>query len=226
MQQQYEYMVLNLKKTQEQGWVIDYLNEIYPRDAYLSAMLDYLGLDGWKLVSSTHFIGNNQEEEEQIYLTKEYRKVAQPPKLQQLINEIDKRSNTHFAETALSSENTEEDTNILKQKVLEHLYNWLSKHGFEWGEPGTGVRESHYLNKMEDVTDDPLFPDFHGNNKVSTRIDIFKESNRLRIVLKRRIEGNWREFSTLTFVYDKDGLTSIQNTLSMQHFNLISLTNV
>ena len=223
MAKTHEYMVLNLKKTDEGGWVIEYLNEIYPRDTYLTAMLDYFGLDGWRLVSSTHLPGDDQEEEH-IYFAREYDRVAQPPKLQKLINEIDKRSNTHFAETALSSENTEEDTNILKQKILEHLYAWLSKHGFEWGEPGTGVRESHYLNKMEDVTDDPLFPDFHGVHKVSTRIDIFKESDKLRIVIKRRITDNWREFNDLTFVYDTDGLASIQEMLSMQHFHLISMT--
>ncbi len=221
MAKTHEYMVLNLKKSDERGWVIEYLNEIYPRDTYLTAMLDYFGLDGWRLISSTHIRGDDQEEEH-IYFTREYERVAQPPKLQKLINEIDKRSNTHFAETSLGSENTEEDANILKQKILEHLYDWLSKHGFEWGEPGTGVLESHYLNKMEDVTDDPLFPDYHGINKVSTRIDIFKEPLKLRIVLKRRITGSWSDYSQHEFAYTKEGLQTIQTILSMQHFRLIS----
>ena len=221
MAKTHEYMVLNLKKSDERGWVIEYLNEIYPRDTYLTAMLDYFGLDGWRLVSSTHIRGDDQEEEH-IYFAREYDRVVQPPKLQKLINEIDKRSNTHFAETSLGSESTEEDANILKQKVLEHLYDWLSKHSFEWGEPGTGVLESHYLNKMEDVTDDPLFPDFHGINKVSTRIDIFKEPQKLRIVLKRRITGNWSDYSQHEFAYTQEGLQTIQTILSMQHFRLIS----
>ncbi len=220
MSETQEYLILNLKKTVERGWVIEYLNEIYPRDTYLTAMLDYLGLDGWSMVSSTH-LKSDEQEEEHIYFSRPYARVAQPPKLQKLINEIDKRSNTHFVETALSDENAAADANIIKQKVLEHLYEWLTKHGFEWGEPGTGVRESHYLNKMEDVTDDPLFPDYHGINKVSTRIDIFKEESQLRIALKRRITGHWIDFSQLEFPYTKDGLTSIQSVLSMQHFRLI-----
>ena len=218
-----EFMVLNLKKTDERGWVIEYLDEIYPRDTYLTAMLNYLGLDGWKLASSTH-VFNNDQEEEHIYFTRVFDRVAQPPKLQKLINEIDKRSNTHFVDTDLGGENSDEDTNIIKQKILKHFYEWLAKHDFAWGEPGTGVRESHYLNKMEDVTDDPMFPDFHGVNKVSTRIDIFKESNDLRIVIKRRISDKWRDVNSLTFVYNTEGLTSAQSTLSMQHFNLISLS--
>ncbi len=223
MAKTYEYLVLNLSKTEEGGWIIEYQDERYPRETYMTAMLDYLGLDGWQLINSTHFRGATQEEE-RIYFKREFNKVSQPPKLQKLINEIDSRSNTHFAETSLSgAENTQVDTKILKQKVLEHLYNWLTKHNFAWGEPGTGVLESHYLNKMEDVTDDPLFPDFHGINKVSTRIDIFKESNKLKIVVKRRISDNWRELSTLTFAYNTEGLLSIQNVLSMQHFRLISL---
>ncbi|MEN8146301.1 MAG: hypothetical protein ABFR02_01630 [Campylobacterota bacterium] len=221
MAKTHEYMVLNLKKSDEKGWVIEYLDEIYPRDTYLTAMLDYFGLDGWRLASSTH-IRSDDQEEEHIYFAREYDRVAQPPKLQKLINEIDKRSNTHFAETSLGSENTEEDANILKQKILEHLYDWLSKHNFEWGEPGTGVLESHYLNKMEDVTDDPLFPDYHGINKVSTRIDIFKESQKLRIVLKRRITGDWSDYSQHKFAYTQEGLKTIQTILSMQHFRLIS----
>ncbi len=216
----HEYMVLNLKKREKEGWVIEYLNEIYPKETYLTAMLDYLGLEGWKIMSSTHYAGS--EEEELIYFSREFDRVAQSPKLQKLINEIDKRSNTHFAETSLSSENSEEDINILKQKILKHLYDWLKKHDFAWGEPGTGVRESHYLNKMEDVTDDAMFPDFHGVNKVSTRIDIIKESDRLRIVIKRRITDSWKEQNSLTFMYDKEGLVSIQSLLSMQHFHLIS----
>ncbi|MGB5964142.1 MAG: hypothetical protein WBF77_12010 [Sulfurimonadaceae bacterium] len=224
MAKTHEYMVLNLKNTDERGWIIDYLNETYPRDTYLTAMLDYLGLDGWKLVSSTHSNGNNlQNEEERLYFRRDYERVAQVPKLQALINEIDKRSNTHFVETSLTDgQNSEEDTNILKQKILEHLYAWLTKHHFEWGEPGTGVLESHYLNKMEDVTDDPLFPDYHGINKVSTRIDIFKESDKLRIALKRRITGQWIDYSQHTFKYTQEGLTTIQAKLSMQHFGLIS----
>ncbi len=223
MAKTYEYMVLNLNKTEEGGWIIEYLNESYPRETYMTAMLDYLGLDGWQLINSTHFRGSTQEEE-RIYFKREFDKVSQAPKLQKLINEIDSRSNTHFAETSLTgSDSDQDDTKILKQKILEHLYNWLKKHGFAWGEPGTGVLESHYLNKMEDVTDDPLFPDFHGTNKVSTRIDIFKESDKLRIVIKRRISDTWRELSTLTFEYNTDGLVSIQNVLSMQHFRLISL---
>jgi len=223
MATQDEYLVLNLKKTDERGWIIEYLDEIYPRDTYLTAMMNYLGLDGWKLVSSSHVAVSNQEEEH-LYFSRVFDRVAQPPKMQKLINEIDKRSNTHFVDTALGGENSEEDSNIIKQKVLQHLYDWLAKHNFTWGEPGTGVRESHYLNKMEDVTDDTLFPDFHGINKVSTRIDIFKESNDLRIVIKRRISDKWREVNTLTFVYDTNGLTSVQSILSMQHYNLISLS--
>ncbi len=216
-----EYMVLNLKKTDERGWIIEYMDETYPKETYLTAMLNYLGLDGWKLVSSTHIPG--KEEEEYIYFSRAFDRVAQAPKLQKLINEIDKRSNTHFADTALGGEDSEEDTNILKQKILTHFYDWLKKHNFAWGEPGTGVRESHYLNKMEDLTDDPMFPDFHGINKVSTRIDIFKESKDLRIIIKRRVTDKWRDVTTLTFVYDKNGLTSVQSILSMQHFNLISM---
>ena len=223
MATQDEYMVLNLKNTDERGWIIEYLDENYPRDTYLTAMMNYLGLDGWKLVSSTHVTGKTQEEEH-LYFSRVFDRVAQPPKLQKLINEIDKRSNTHFADTALGGDNSEEDSNIIKQKVLKHLYDWLAKHNFAWGEPGTGVRESHYLNKMEDVTDDPMFPDFHGVNKVSTRIDIFKESSDLRIVIKRRIGDKWREVNTLTFAYDTNGLTSVQSILSMQYYNLISLS--
>ncbi len=220
MAKTHEYMVLNLKKTDERGWLIEYLDETYPRETYMTAMLNYLGLDGWRLVNSTHI--NSKPEEEHIYFAREFDRVSQPPKLQALINEIDKRSNTHFAETSLGGANSEEDSNIIKQKILEHLYEWLKKHGFVWGEPGTGVRESHYLNKMEDVTDDPLFPDVHGVNKVSTRIDIFKESDNLRIVLKRRVTDSWRNFSEFTFMYNKEGLVSIQSMLSMQHFHLIS----
>ena len=220
----YEYLVLNLKKTDEGGWVIEYLNETYPREAYMTAMLDYLGLDRWILVSSTHLNGNSpQEEEERLYFKRVFDQVTQTPKLQKLMNEIDVRSNTHFVETSLTDDqNSEEDANILKQKVLEHLYDWLSKHNFEWGEPGTGVLESHYLNKMEDVTEDPLFPDFHGLNKVSTRIDIFKESDKLRIAIKRRISGSWVDYSQQTFMYTQEGLKEIQIKLSMQHYALIS----
>ena len=221
MSETQEYMILNLKKTVERGWVIEYLQEIYPRDTYLTAMLDYLGLDGWKMVSSTH-LKSDEKEEEHIYFARTYDRVAQPPKLQKLINEIDKRSNTHFAETVLSEEGAAEDMKIIKQKILEHLYEWLTKHGFEWGEPGTGVLESHYLNKMEDVTDDVLFPDYHGINKVSTRVDIFKEASKLRIAIKRRISGHWLDYSQQEFPYTKDGLASIQSVLSMQHFRLIS----
>ena len=222
MAKTHEYMVLNLKKTDERGWLIEYLDETYPRETYMTAMLNYLGLDGWRLVNSTHI--NSTPEEEHIYFAREFDRVSQPPKLQALINEIDKRSNTHFAETSLGGANSEEDSNIIKQKILEHLYEWLKKHGFEWGEPGTGVRESHYLNKMEDVTDDPLFPDVHGINKISTRIDIFKESDNLHIILKRRATDSWRDFSDFTFAYNKEGLVSIQSMLSMQHFNLISMS--
>lgn len=223
MTKTYEYMVLNLKKTDGRGWIIEYLNETYPRDTYLTAMLDYLGLDGWKLVSSTHSNDNEDHEEERLYFERDYDRIAQAPKLQALINEIDNRSNTHFVETSLTGGvSSEEDANILKQKILEHLYDWLTKHDFEWGEPGTGVLESHYLNKMEDVTDDPFFPDYHGINKVSTRIDIFKESEKLRIVLKRRITGNWSDYSQHEFPYSLEGLKAIQTILSMQHFRLIT----
>lgn len=224
MTKAYEYLVLNLTKTDERGWIINYLNESYARDTYLTAMLNYLGLDGWKLVSSTHSNGNSlQEEEERLYFKRDYDRVVQAPKLQALINEIDKKSNTHFVETSLTDDqSSKENTNILKQKILEHLYSWLSKHNFEWGEPGTGVRESHYLNKMEDVTDDPLFPDFHGVNKVSTRIDITKEPEQLHIELKRRITGKWIDYSQHTFKYTQEGLKTIQAKLSMQHFALIS----
>ncbi|MDA3947124.1 MAG: hypothetical protein PF439_10655 [Helicobacteraceae bacterium] len=219
----YEYMVLTLKKVEGRGWIIEYLEEIYPRDIYMVAMLDYLGLDGWKLLSSTHGKNNDDQEEERLYFQRDYDRVSQPPKLQTLINEIDNKSNTHFAETSLLGvENSQEDANILKQKVLEHLYDWLSKHTFVWGEPGTGVLESHYLNKMEDVTDDPFFPNYHGINKVSTRIDIFKESKKLRIAIKRRISGNWSEYSKYEFPYSQEGLKAIQTILSMQHFRLIS----
>ncbi len=224
MTKAYEYLVLNLKNSAERGWVIEYLNEIYPRDTHMTAMLNYLGLDGWQLVSSTHIKSTDRQgEEEHLYFKRDYNQVVQTPKLQALINEIDKKSNTHFVETALTeSKNSKEDINILKKKVLDHLYEWLGKHGFDWGEPGTGVRESHYLNKMEDVTDDPLFPDFHGINKVSTRIDIFKESDKLRIALKRRITGSWIDFSQLTFPYTQEGLIEIQTKLSMQHYGLLS----
>jgi len=220
----YEYLVLNLKKSAEGGWIIEYLNERYDRDTYMRAMLNYLGLDGWKLVSTTHITGDGpQQEEERLYFKRDYNQVVQAPKLQALINEIDKRSNTRFAEASLEEgQDSQENINILKKKILEHLYEWLKKHGFEWGEPGTGVRESHYLNKMEDVTDDPLFPDYHGVNKVSTRIDITKESDQLRIALKRRITGKWIDFSQFTFPYTQEGLNTIQTTLSMQHYRLIS----
>ena len=189
----------------------------------MTAMLNYLGLDGWKLVSSTQVRSSDQQEEEHLYFQRDYNQVVQAPKLQALIDEIDKKSNTHFVETSLTeSKNSKEDINILRKKVLDHLYEWLTKHEFAWGEPGTGVRESHYLNKMEDVTDDPLFPDFHGINKVSTRIDIFKEPDKLRIALKRRITGSWIAFSELTFPYTQEGLLEIQTKLSMQHYRLLS----
>ncbi len=222
MAKTYEYLVLNLKKSDERGWTIEYLNETYPRETHLTAMLDYLGLDGWQLVSTTHSTDHEHQEEERLYFQRDYEQIAQVPKLQALINEIDERSSAHFAETALTEDdNSTENTTILKQKVLEHLYAWLSKHGFEWGEPGTGVLESHYLNRMEDVTDDPFFQDFHGVHKVSTRIDIFKEPTRLRIALKRRISGHWSDYNQHTFPYTQEGLKTIQSVLSMQHFHLI-----
>ena len=213
-------MVLTLRQ-EEGGWIIEYMNETYPRDEYMTAMLDYLGLDRWELTSSTHF-HSKQGESENLYFKREFIKVAQVPKLQLLINEIDKRSNTHFVETSLNTEDGAEDKELIKRQVLNHLYDWLKKHDFEWGEPGSGVRESHYLNKMEDVTDDAMFPKHHGVNKVSTRIDIIKESDDVKIVLKRRITGSWLNYSDETFSYTKEGLLSIQNKLSMQFFRLIS----
>lgn len=223
MAETYEYMVLNLKKSDERGWVIEYLSETYPRETHLTAMLDYLGLDGWKLVTTTHSTDHEQQEEERLYFQRTFEKVAQPPKLQALINEIDERSSIHLVEASLTDDDdSEKDASILKQKILEHLYDWLSKHGFEWGEPGTGVLESHYLNQMEDVTDDAFFPDQHGVKKVSTRIDIFKEPNQLRIDLKRRISGNWSDYSQHQFPYTLEGLKTVQSVLSMQHFHLIS----
>ena len=116
----------------------------------------------------------------------------------------------------------EEDQRIVKQKVLAYLYEWLKRHDFEWGEPGTGVKESHYLNRMEDVTDDPLFPEHHGQSKVSTRIDIFKEESQLRIHLKRRITGSWIDFNQHVFPYTKEGLKHIHDVLAMEHFRLIA----
>jgi hypothetical protein len=110
----------------------------------------------------------------------------------------------------------------LKQKVLAHLYEWLKRHDFTWGEPGTGVKESHYLNRMEDVTGDLLFPEHHGQNKVSTRIDIFKEENQLRIHLKRRITGSWIDFNQHVFPYTKEGLKHIHEVLAMEYFRLIA----
>ena len=221
MATKYEYMVLTLRQQEGIGWIIEYMNEKYPREEYLTAMLDYLGLDGWKLTSSTHF-NSQQGESENLYFKRAFNKVSQTPKLQKLINEIDKRSNTHFVETSLNTHNGQEDRDLIKQKVLKHLYDWLKKHDFEWGEPGSGVRESHYLNKMEDVTDDEIFPKHHGVNKVSTRIDITKGSDDVKIVLKRRITGSWINYSDETFTYTKDGLLDIQNKLSMQFFRLIT----
>lgn len=222
MAKSYEYMILNLKKSDERGWIIEYLSETYPRETHLTAMLDYLGLDGWELISTTHSINREEGEEERFYFQREFDKVAHVPKLQALINEIDERSSIHLVEASLTdNEKSETDGVILKQKILEHLYNWLSKHGFEWGEPGTGVLESHYLNKMEDVTDDAFFPDFHGIKKVSTRVDIFKESDKLRIDLKRRITGSWADYSHYAFPYTLEGLKAVQSALSMQHFHLV-----
>lgn len=221
MAAKYEYMVLTLRQQEEGGWMIEYMNETYPRETYMTAMLDYLGLDGWKLTSSTHF-HSKQGESENLYFKREFTKVSQTPKLQALINDIDKRSNTHFVETSLNTQDGAEDKDLIKQKVLKHLYDWLKKHDFEWGEPGSGVRESHYLNKMEDVTDNPLFPKHHGVNKVSTRIDITKGADDVKVALKRRITGSWIVYSEETFTYTKEGLLDIQNKLSMQFFRLIS----
>ncbi len=219
MATKYEYMVLTLRQ-QEAGWIIEYMNETYPRETYMTAMLDYLGLDGWKLTSSTHF-HSKEGETENLYFKRAFTKVSQAPKLQALINDIDKRSNTHFVETSLNTEDGAEDKDLIKQKVLKHLYDWLKKHDFEWGEPGSGVRESHYLNKMEDVTDDPMFAKYHGVNKVSTRIDIAKSSDDVKIVLTRRISGPWANYSEESFSYTKEGLQEIQNKLSMQFFRLM-----
>ena len=221
MSDRYEYMVLNLKKSEQKEWLIEYMDEEYPKATHLIAMLDYLGLDGWKLVSSTHYT-NKEGEGETLYFKRDFKRVSQPPKLQSLINEIDSKSNQRFVESALGQSDSEVNKDLIKQKVLKHLYDWLEKHHFEWGEPGSGVRESHYLNKMEDVTDDPLFPEYHGINKVSTRIDIFKESDRLRIALKRRISGKWIDYSQFSFDYTKEGLLSIQTELSMQFYKLLS----
>lgn len=222
MSRRYEYMVLETKKGADGAWVIRYMDENYPKTTYMTAMLDYLGLDGWELVSSTHY-RREEGEAESLYFKRESERVAQAPKLQALINEIDQKSNNRFVESALESEQDKETNRaLIKQKVLKHLYDWLAKHSFEWGEPGSGVRESHYLNKMEDVTDDALFPDYHGLQKVSTRIDIFKEPHELRIALKRRIQGKWIDYSHFTFTYDKEGLLSIQKELSMQFYKLLS----
>lgn len=220
MPERFEYMILNLKKTEREGWVIAYLKDHYPRDTYLQAMMDYLGLDGWELVSTTHSNNAENQEEERLYFKRPYNRVSQDAELQRMINEIDVNSNTHFVETSLSGD-VEDDQIVLKQKVLTHLYDWLKRHDFEWGEPGSGVLESHYLNRIEDVSDDPLFPESHGKNKVSTRIDIFKESDRLRIHLKRRITGSWLDFSKHEFPYTKEGLSNIRKILIMEHFRLI-----
>ena len=216
MQERFEYMILNLRKTDEKGWVIAYLNDLYPRDTYLQAMMDYLGLDGWELISTTY-----EKEEERLYFKRPYNRVSQDEDLQRLINKIDVNSNTHFVETSFSGD-VEDDQIVLKQKILTHLYDWLKRHDFEWGEPGSGVLESHYLNRIEDVSDDPLFPESHGKNKVSTRIDVFKESNRLRIHLKRRITGSWLDFSRHEFPYTQEGLSNIRKILIMEHFRLIA----
>ena len=216
MQERFEYMILNLRKTDEKGWVIAYLNDLYPRDTYLQAMMDYLGLDGWELISTTY-----EKEEERLYFKRPYNRVSQDEDLQRLINKIDVNSNTHFVETSFSGD-VEDDQIVLKQKILTHLYDWLKRHDFEWGEPGSGVLESHYLNRIEDVSDDPLFPESHGKNKVSTRIDVFKESNRLRIHLKRRITGSWLDFSRHEFPYTQEGLSNIRKVLIMEHFRLIA----
>ena len=218
MQERYEYMVLHLKKSAERGWVIEYFDDTYPRESHLQAMMDYLGLDGWQLTTST-----GTSSEERLYFQRPYERALQEEELQKRINEIDANANTHFVEKSLIDNiDSAEDQHILKQKVLAHLYAWLKRHDFVWGEPGTGVKESHYLNRMEDVTGDPLFPEHHGQNKVSTRIDIFKEENQLRIELKRRITGSWIEFSQHVFPYTKEGLKHIHEVLPMEHFRLIA----
>lgn len=223
MQERYEYMVLHLKKSAEGGWVIEYLDDIYPRETHLQAMMDYLGLDGWQLVTSSCTSDMKSLEEERLYFQRPYELVTQKEELQKRINEIDANANTRFVEKSLiDSIESQEDQHILKQKVLGHLYEWLKRHDFVWGEPGTGVKESHYLNRMEDVTGDPLFPEHHGQNKVSTRIDIFKEEQQLRIRLKRRITGSWIEFSQHVFPYTKEGLKQIHKLLPMEHFRLIA----
>lgn len=214
-------MVLHLKKLPEEGWVIQYLEKQYPRKTHLQAMMDYLGLDGWSLKSTTHSSDEMGIEEERLYFQRPYNLLTQEEGLQRLINQIDIDANTHFVQTPLTDK-PEEDQKILRQKILSHLYDWLTRHDFEWGEPGTGVLESHYLNRMEDVTNDPLFSDYHGKNKVSTRIDIFKEPNQLRIRLKRRIKGSWLDFSQHEFPYTQEGLESIHKILSMEHFRLIA----
>lgn len=222
MQERYEYMVLHLRKSAEKEWVIEYLDDIYARDTHLQAMMDYLGLDGWQLVTSSCTGDMKSLEEERLYFQRPFERVLQTEELQKRINEIDANANTHFVEKSLIDNNDSEDERILKQKVLLHLYEWLKRHDFEWGEPGTGVKESHYLNRMEDVSDDPLFPEHHGHNKVSTRIDIFKEENQLRIHLKRRITGSWIDFSRHAFPYTKEGLKHIHEVLPMEHFRLIA----
>jgi len=222
MTKYHEYLVLSLTKTADKEWIIEYMDETYPKKTHLTAMLDYLGLDGWKMVTSTHYTTSDGEGES-IYFQREFKDVSQAPKLQALINEIDQKSNTHFVASNLDGQGSDEvNRDLIKQKILKHLYDWLSKHNFEWGEPGVGVRESHYLNKMEDVTDDELFPQYHGIHKVSTRIDIFKESNMLRIALKRRISGSWIDYSQFSFPYTKEGLRAIQTELSMQFYKLLS----
>ena len=211
-------MVLELVLDQEKEWVIHYMNETYSKKSHFVAMLDYLGLDGWKLITTTKHT-SKEEEGETLYFRRRFRRVAQEPKLQALINEIDAKSNKRFVQPLEIEENA--STELMKPKVLKHLYEWLEKQRFEWGAPGSGARESHYLNKMEDVTEDLLFPKHHGINKVSTRIDIFKEPEQLKIILKRRIEGSWINYSEFTFPYTKDGVHAIQETLSMQFNKLL-----
>lgn len=222
MHKRYEYMVLNLRKTAEKGWVIEHLNDLYPRETHLQAVLDYLGLDGWELVSTAATTDVQSREEEKFYFKRPFERVSQDEELQRLINQIDIDSNTHFVEKSLSSE-SELDQKVVKQKILSHLYDWLERHHFEWGEPGSGVLESHYLNRIEDVTDDPFFAEYQGKNKVSTRIDIFKEADKLRVHLKRRITGSWLDFNRHEFPYTQEGLNSIRKVLSMEHFRLIAV---
>jgi hypothetical protein len=221
----YEYRMLEASLKQGE-WTVTYLGKEYSKSKYLQAIMDYLGTEGWELVNTTSY--SHGEEAgiictENFYFKREHEGAGQKVTLQSLIDEIDRY--THEIETA---ESLEEEAQLseeeYKQMILEHLYDWLKHHEFEWGQPGYGVKESHYLNNhYEDVTEDDRFEGYTDKQKVSIRVDIFKEDDCVGIDIKKRINGDWIDTGSHRFTFDKDGIGLIRKTMRMERSSLNEL---